>query len=187
VPTAPVPPAPGRGQTVTRAYPVPSSAGTAASGAVGGAVAGAVALGALAAGATWQGHHAVAGPNAIGAWLVRWLQIAAPDALEHFYWDASCGGAALVVLVGALGGALFALFVARLPEDHPIAWGVIAGAFGWAGVRWAVGPAIDPVLVRVFDWRVLLPAGLAYGIVLGAWVHLGRGVAARVVRRLEGA
>ena len=170
---------------MTRAYPVPSPGATALGGAVGGAVGGAAALVVLSVGGLLAGHRAVAGANAVGAWLVRWLQSAAPDAIEHFYWDATLGGVVVAVAAAGLLGAVFALVLARLPHDHPLAWGVLVAVVAWFALRSAVGPALDPVLVRVFDWRVLLPACMAYGLVVGGWVHLGRRTAAGVVRRAD--
>jgi hypothetical protein len=169
---------------MTRSYAAATPGATALGGAVGGTVAGLVAAAVLSVASVMDGQHVSAGLNALGAWSVRWLQTAGPDAIEHFYWDATLGGAAYAVLAGALCGALFALVLSRLPEDHPLVWGGIAGVGLWVAVRWVVGPALDPVLVRVFDWHVLLPTCLAYGLVLGRWVQLARGVAMDLAKRV---
>lgn len=168
---------------MTRAYPVPSAGAAALGGAVGGAVAGAVAGVALSAGAVLAGHRAVAGVNAVGAWTVRWLQTADAEAIEHFYRDATLAGSAYILVAGAVIGVLFALCLARLPDDHPVAWGAILGVGAWVFVRAWLAPALDPALLRFFDWHVLLPTCLVYGVALGFWVQASRAVAALVAGR----
>jgi len=72
-----------------------------------------------------------------------------------------------------------------LPEDHPIVWGAILGATAWLVLRWVVAPALDPVLIRIFGWRPLLATCLAFGVVVGLWVHLSRSVAAGLARTID--
>jgi hypothetical protein len=166
-----------RVSAVTRVYPSPSAAGVLVYGAVGGGLGAAVSLAVLAADAARAGFGVLAAPNAVGAWLVRWLQTAAPGALAAFHVDATLGGALTHVAVGALVGAVFAVVLDRLPEDHPVAWGAMLGLGLWALARWTV-PALDPVLSHVVTGIGLLVAHLAYGVLLGAWVDAGRGLGA---------
>lgn len=144
--------------------------------ATGGLLGGLLALAVLAAAAALGGTPAVAAPNAIGAWLVRWLQAAAPDALESFYYDATLLGIASAMVFGIAAAAVFGGIMVRLPEDHPAAWGLLLGAACWAVTRFALAPALDPLVLRVFDWRALLPAFLAFGLFVGLWVQTGRGL-----------
>jgi hypothetical protein len=183
-----------------RAYGPPVATPALVYGAVGGALGGALVLVILAILAGPSGHRPVAAPNAFGAWFVRWLQTAAPSALDSFYADATLGGIALALAVGALLGAVFAGAIARLPDDHPLAWGLVWGLMIWAAARWLVLPALDPVLLQAFDARpillerlpdavvqalnprvagwldipALLPALAGFGLWLGLWVHAGR-------------
>ncbi len=167
-------------------------------GAIGGAIGGAIMLACLALAAGPLGRQPVAAANALGAWSVRWLQTAAPQALDDPYADATLGGIGLALVVGALLGAVFAGWLDRLPDDHPLAWGLVWGLGLWAIARWLVLPALDPVLLQAFDSRPILTlpealaqalgpsiaswldihalwlAWLAYGLWLGLWVHAGR-------------
>jgi hypothetical protein len=154
-------------------YASPSAAGVLAYGAVGGALGAVGSLVVLAGEAARTGLGALTAPNAVGAWFVRWLQAAAPDALAAFHADATVGGALVHVAVGTLVGAVFAVVLDRLPEDNPVAWGGMLGLGLWALARWVV-PALDPVLGRVFSGAGLLTAHLVYGALLGAWVQAGR-------------
>jgi len=149
-------------------------------GAAGGSLGGAIGLGVLAVAASLDGRQPWAAPNAVGAWFVRWLQSAAPPAMDSFYWDASLGGILLAAGVGALAGAVFAGVVEGLPDDHPVAWGLITGAAAWAATRWLVAPALDPALIEAFDSRALLAAHLAAGLFIGLWVLEGRTLARRL-------
>jgi hypothetical protein len=157
-----------------RIDPAPSAALELLQGAVGGLLAAAVYLAALCLGALLAGHRAVAGLNAVGAWLVRWLQDAAPQALDNFYPDATLGGLIMALVVGASLGALLAGMLVRLPEDQPVAWGGVAGLLSWAAARWSLLPAWDPVLLSAVDERALLAAHLLAGLALGAWLQVGR-------------
>ena len=148
-------------------------AATMAIGAIGGALAGAVGLGVLVAGSMIAGREPIVAANAIGAWLVRWLQTADPSALDNVYADASIAGIASAILFGAAIGAPLAAWIARYPDDHPIAWGAMAGIGLWALTRWILGPALDPILVRpdaaISGWT--LAAGhVAYGLFIGVWL-----------------
>ncbi len=140
-------------------------------GILGGMLAGLLYLAALAVGALLAGHRAVAGPNAVGAWLVRWLQESAPQALDNPYPDASLGGLAIALLVGASLGGVLAGLLARLPEDQPLAWGGLLGLVSWLVSRWMVLPALNPVLLRAVDGRALLAAHLLAGLMLGIWIQ----------------
>lgn len=155
-------------------------------GAVGGAIAGAVALLVLVAahglatqlgglfGESVAGAHPWVVPNAVGAWFVRWLQVADPSALQGFYADATLGGIATAILGGALVGAAFAGFIERYPEDHPLAWGVVFGFVLFALLRWALAPALDPLLLRTVDGAALLAGCLGFGTAAGAWAVVAR-------------
>jgi hypothetical protein len=122
-------------------------------------------------------------PNAIGAWLVPWLQTAAADAYAHFYVDATVGGIAIALVVGAAVGALFSSVLDRLPQDHPVVWGALGGLMIWAFTWWRVLPALDPALVSMVERSVWLIFCLAYGHVLGVWVS-GERVAGRALPEL---
>jgi hypothetical protein len=150
-------------------------------GCVGGMVSGLAASAIMAGVTAVMGSPAVTSLNSVGAWIVRWLQYAAPDALNGFYYDATLGGILLTAGVGALVGAVLGGLLARFPDDQPFVWGAVAGAVLWLLVKAALAPALDPVLNRVVDWRVLLVTCLAFGLMLGAWMHYGRRVLGREV------
>jgi hypothetical protein len=141
-------------------------------GAVGGTAAAAVSMIVLTA-LTSQ-HAPAAAANAVGAVLVRWLQSAAPDALERVYADATAGGLLVTCLAGALTGAVFGALSERRGGLHPIALGLGVGVVCWAALKWAVAPALDPLMARTFDDRALLAACLVYGALIGFWVQAGR-------------
>lgn len=157
-----------------RTYATRSSAGPMFYGGVGGALAALVAAAVLAVAAAISGQPASTALNAVGAWVVRWLQLSAPDALEGFYYDATLGGAAIVVLIGALAGAVLGGLLARFPNDQPLAWGIMSGAVVWAVVTWVVAPTLDPVLARAVDGKVLFASCLTYGVLVGVWMRVGR-------------
>jgi hypothetical protein len=122
----------------------------------------------------WSESQTLPGPwmalNAVGAWLVRWLQFAAPDAYEHFYLDATLGGLVIGLAVGAVVGALFAGVLERLPQDHPLAWGIVGGLGLWAVTWWRVLPALDPAAVTHLTGGAWLAMSLTYGLLIGLWV-----------------
>jgi hypothetical protein len=145
-------------------------------GALGGALAGLAWLAVatlLAVAVAGQAPLAVA--NAVGAWLVRWLQTAAPPALAGFYPDATLGGLALVLAVGALGGALLAGLVLRLDHEGPLAWALVGAVAAWLLLRWALG-AVDPLLLRVLGSAGLAAGCAAWALVSAAWLAAGRRV-----------
>ena len=149
-------------------------ASTMAIGAFGGALAGVVALIVLVVGAMLNGLEPISAPNAIGAWLVRWLQTADSTALENIYADATIAGVLSAVVFGGAVGAPLASWIAKYPDDHPVAWGLMAGLGLWALTRWVVGPALDPILVgpgAVVSGWTLVAAHLAYGLFVGGWLH----------------
>lgn len=170
----------------------------AALGLIGGAMAGLAALGTLVAGnvALAPGglaalrafdHRAIRAAalepvNAVGAWLVRWLQVADPSALELPYADATLAGVATAMALGALAGAPIAAAGERFPDDAPLAWCTAAAAGLWVVARFAVVPAIDPVLLRAVDGRLLLAAHLVFGLALGAWAATARRAAHEMAR-----
>lgn len=139
-------------------------------GAAGGALGGALALAVLALGGVLAGRAPLVAPNVVGATLVRWLQIGQPQAFDNLYPDATLGGLLLAVLFGALVGAPLAAFIVRFPEDHPVAWGLLASAGLWALWRFALGPALNPVAARELGGWALAAAFLTYGLVFGAWM-----------------
>lgn len=145
-------------------------------GAVGGALAGAAALVTLlaaqrAAGVMGGGAREWVVPlNAVGALLVRWLQIGQSQAFDGLYPDATPLGAAAVVLGGALAGACLGAMLARAPGEPRRAWALAAAVVLWAVTRWALAPALDPVLLREVDGRALFAAWLAWGACVGAWL-----------------
>lgn len=169
-------PSPGHGAASPAVHvSAPPSAGQAmAIGMLGGALGGLGYVLALAGAAAWQDRPPVVAANALGAAVVRWLQTAAPQALENFYWDATLIGVGLAVVFGAGVGAVFGGAIERLPEDHPVAWGVVLGLATWAVVVWGIAPALDPVVGQAFAARLLLPAHLVFGVILGNWVHAAR-------------
>lgn len=141
------------------------------SGGVGGAVATIIAMSLLAALHGLRGGSPLVPLNAIGAWVVRWLQQAAGDAFTHFYVDATLGGIGIALAVGGALGALFASLLSRLPQDHPVGWGLMAGLVLWVLTWWRVLPALDPAFVGQVERDAWLVACLAYGGLIGAWVH----------------
>jgi len=145
-------------------------------GAVGGLGAAAVALVVAGAAVGAQGRPPVAVANGVGAWFVRWLQTAAPSALDNFYLDATLGGLGIALGLGVVGGAALAGITGRLSEDSPLAWGLAAGFGFWLVAQWALVPALDPVLGRVLPSPGLALACLAYGLTLGWWLRAGRPV-----------
>lgn len=161
---------------MTQVYDPPHAFRPLAFGAVGGAVAAALALALLVLLTVAQGGVAPTVPNAVGAWLVRWLQTAEPSALDGVYIDATLGGGAVFLFVGALLGALFAALLERLPEDHPLVWGVALGVGLWLLTRWAVAPSLDPILTRAVPSAALLAVDLVFSLLLGGWVQAGRRV-----------
>jgi hypothetical protein len=145
-------------------------------GAVGGSVAGAAALAVGMLAAALNGHAPLAEVNAVGAWFVRWLQTADWAALNNFYADATVGGAAIALLLGALGGAVFGGALERLSDDSPVAWGLVSAAVIWAAARWVVLPALDPALGHSVGALGLAAMCVTYGLVLGFWQRAGRAV-----------
>jgi hypothetical protein len=139
--------------------------------AIGGGLAGLLFLILLLYGAHLAGHAALSGANALGAFFVRWLQDAAPQALNNFYPDATLSSLLIAPLVGAGVGAAFAAFLTHLPEDRPLAWGGVMGVLLWLAGRWSILPALDPVLIQQVDGRVLFAAFLLSGLALGAWIE----------------
>lgn len=176
---------------IARPHPAAAAAGL---GFAGGALAGLAAQLALVAGSIALAPGALAAlrrldheairaaaltpVNAVGAWLVRWLQVADPTALHQPYADATLGGVLTAVVLGALGGALVAVAGERFPEDAPLAWCLAASLLAWAAARAALVPALDPLLLRVVDGRLLLAAFAVYGAVLAAWTSAARRAAA---------
>lgn len=116
--------------------------------------------------------------NSIGAWLVRWLQVADPSALVRPYADATLGGLVTVVLFGALLGALLAAAGERFPEDAPLVWTVLASIGLWLATRFVVAPALDPLLLRTLDGRLVFVAHVVFGLVLGGWLSASRAAVA---------
>jgi hypothetical protein len=170
---------------MARIYAAKPTVGPMFYGAIGGMLAGLGALAVMTAASVLMGSSGSQASNAVGAWLVRWLQVSDPDSLARFYTDATLGGIALMAIVGALVGAVLAGLLARFPEDQPLAWGAIAGAVLWAVTWWGIGPALSPVLVRTVDWRVLLATCMVYGLVLGWWLRIGRRRSETVASRLQ--
>ena len=145
-------------------------------GAAGGVAAGCGSLLVACLLATTSGHAPVAVVNGLGAWAVRWLQAAAPQALDNLYPDATPGGLALALALSALGGAVFGGLVERSAEDNPMAWGLVAGAVLWAAGRWVLLPAFSPVLALLLGPLPLALVCLTYGLGLGLWQAAGRRV-----------
>ena len=157
--------------------------------ATGGALSGLVYLAILTGVALYQGRGFAAGANAVGAWAVRWLQSAAPQALDNVYpdatiagifialligEDATIAGIFIALLIGALTGAVLASLLARLPDDHPLAWGLLMGLVLWWLVLRSLAPALDPVLLTLVGGRELFLAHLVSGAVLGVWLNAAR-------------
>ncbi|MFN2115274.1 MAG: hypothetical protein ACK2T6_06140 [Anaerolineae bacterium] len=153
-------------------------------GAVGGVAAGLFGLVVMTAAEVLGGGGGFQTSNLIGAWFVRWLQVADTDALTGFYADATLGGMAVAAVGGAVVGALVAGLLARHPEARMMAWGVVSGLLAWAIVWYLVAPVLSPVLVRVLDWRVAAASGMAYGLMLGWWMRFGRFSARSIDARL---
>jgi len=112
--------------------------------------------------------------NSIGAWLVRWLQVAEASALMLPYADAIAVGVVTVLVFGALAGALIAAAGERFPEDAPLVWTMMASVGLWLVTRFALAPALDPLLVRALDGRLLFAAYAVFGLVLGSWLASAR-------------
>ncbi len=172
----PVPPSP---QGV-RVDPGPARLGSALVGAVGGLLAGAGALATIVALGLAQGQVWLRPVNVVGAVWIRWLQGAAPQALDNFYLDALLAGIGSTLLVGSLLGGLLALALERLPEDQPFSWGLLWGLMlalllhGSRRSGWGPGQALNPLLATELGWRGLLAAGLVFGALLGAWLQVDR-------------
>lgn len=169
-------PHPNRGVNPERAWARPAH--PAWLGAFGGAVAGAAALLALVGGAQMEARLLAGGVrgwavplNAVGATVVRWLQIGQSQAFDGLYADATPLGAVLVVAGGALFGGCLGALLGRAPDEPRRAWAIAAAIGAWALVRWAVAPALDPVLLREVDGRVLFASWLVWGLVAGAWLE----------------
>lgn len=165
---------PQRGVNAMRAAVQPGHA--AWQGAIGGAVAGAAALAVLVVGAQAEARlldgsaRGAAVPlNAVGALVIRWLQVGQSPAFDGWYADATPLGALLVVAGGALFGGLLGALLGRVPDEPRQAWTLVAAVGAWAAVRWSVAPALDPVLLREVDGRVLFATWLVWGIVAGTW------------------
>lgn len=121
-----------------------------------------------------SGQPPLALVNAAGAWLVRWLQTAAPSALGNFYPDASLGGLLLVGLFGALAGAVLGALLARLPQEGPVLWGLATGLGLWLLLHWAVVPGLDPLLDGLLGGAGLALACGMWGLLAGWWHRAGR-------------
>jgi hypothetical protein len=152
--------------------------GSLVSGAAGGVVAAAASTALLAALHAVRQGSAWVPLNAIGAWAVRWLQPAAPDAFTHVYGDATAGGLAVALVTGAAVGALFASLLERLPRDHPVGWGLLAGISLWAFTWWRALPALDPAFVAHVEREAWLASCVLFGALLGVWIHGDRRVRA---------
>jgi len=146
-------------------------------GAIGGAGAGAAATAVLVAGAQVVaglegGARGWAAPlNAVGATVVRWLQIGQSQAFDGVYPDATPLGAVLVIAGGALFGGCLGALLGRAPDEPRQAWAIAAALGAWAMLRWSVAPALDPVLLREVDGRVLFASWLVWGLAIGAWLE----------------
>lgn len=139
-------------------------------GAAGGVLAASVALVVATLLAVQRGHAPVAVLNGVGAWLVRWLHTAAPQALDNFYLDASVGGVAVALGAGALVGAVAAGAWARATTGSGLGWGLGTAALAWAAARWILLPALDPAMATVLAPAALAVTCLAFGLVLGLWL-----------------
>ncbi len=139
-------------------------------GALGGALGGLTGL--LAASVTHVvlGGEALVASNALGATVVRWLQIGQTQAFDNFYPDATLGGVLLALIAGALVGAPLGALVARFPDDHPAAWGFVCGIALWAITRWVLAPALDPASLRVLGGWPFAAGHLAFGLSTGMWL-----------------
>jgi hypothetical protein len=139
-------------------------------GSLGGAVAGVFGLASASLTTVVLGGEALQATNALGAAAVRWLQIGQPQAFANFYPDATLGGLVLGLLAGALVGAPLAAFIARFPEDHPAAWGLVAGLLLWVVARWVLAPALNPAALRIVPGWAMLFGHLGYGLAIGIWL-----------------
>ena len=144
-------------------------------GAVGGLIGSLVFIAVLVLAALQKGRLAWAGLNVLGAFWARWLQIADRGALDLFYWDASLGGLLSTLMLGTLLGAFLGSMLTRMPDDYPLAWGVIAVLILAVLVRKVLAPALSPILVEFLEPRVFYAAfGLA-GAAAGLWQGWVRG------------
>jgi hypothetical protein len=141
-----------------------------AAGAVGGALASLLSLAVALVLAAAQGQPPLAVPNAVGAWLVRWLQTAAPSALENFYPDATLGGLLLVVAGGGTAGAFVAAAAGHGPRRSGLALGLAAALLAWALLALAVAPALDAVLGAVLGPWGLAGTAAAWGLGMAWWL-----------------
>lgn len=149
-------------------------------GAIGGFLSALISLAVMIAATVYlQGTPQLA-PNAIGASVVWWLQTADGPALDGLYWDATLGGALLFLGWGILLGAFFSGLICRLFSDRPVLWGLVLGFGLWAVTISAVGPSLNPVLIRALPGGVLLVTCLSFGLAMGAWVRSGRQVAPEI-------
>lgn len=146
-------------------------------GAASGALGGGLGLLVMGAACAVTDREPIVAANAVGAWAVRWLQVADTSALDNFYPDATLVGIATALGAGAVFGSTSAAWLARLPEESPLAWGLLLALASWVLTRFMLAPALDPVLVRdgVFagGW-VLGLASIAYGLVVGGWLAAAR-------------
>ena len=150
----------------------PSSRSSLLQGGIAGLLGSLVFLGVLALAAYQNGRSTWAGLNIVGAFWARWLQVSDRGALDLFYWDASLGGLLLTLLLGMLLGALLDSLLTRVPDDYPLAWGVIASLLLALLIRKVFAPALSPILVDFIESREFYAAlGLA-GAAAGLW--LGR-------------
>lgn len=143
-------------------------------GAMGGAIAAWLTLAACMVLGAAAGQAPLAPVNATGAWLVRWLQTAAPSALANFYPDATIGGLLIVGLFGALAGALLGALLARAPQAGPVLAGLSAGLGLWLLLRWVILPGVNPVLGTFLGTVGLALACAAWGLLAGLWHRAGR-------------
>jgi hypothetical protein len=149
--------------------PGPSAARAQAYGALGGTAAAALALLVAAGAVTLAGRAPVAAANALGAWWVRWLQGAEPQALDSIYPDATAVGLLLALAAGALAGAVAGGVWARWPLIATWAW-----MLGAAGLAWLALPALSPAAERLFSAGGLALLGALWGLGLGLWLRAGR-------------
>jgi hypothetical protein len=168
---------------VARIYEPAASLDPLIVGAVAGLAGAAAGLAVLVALAATAGS-AVVPVNAIGAWLVRWLQTADPSALTRLYPDATAAGVITAGGVGVVVGAFFAAVMNRLPQDHPVAWGVMMGLVIWVATWFKLLPALDPVMPRAVDRWYWLAALVVFGLITGAWIQSDRGVRRSVPGRV---
>ncbi len=145
-------------------------------GAIGGFLAAILSLAVMIAATVYLEGTPQLALNVVGASVVWWLQTAVHSALDGVYWDATLGGAVLFVLLGTVLGAVFSGLLDRLPTDQPILWGLALGFVLWVVSRWALAPSLNSVAARALPTGVLLVTDLAFGALMGAWVHAGRQV-----------